>query len=227
MLDARTTSGVHEAEVARLVQAYAAMPPGAPVRLAKRTSNLFRFRDARRAHGRARRLRVRPRAVRRPGTRTADVRGMTTYEDLVDATLPHGLMPLVVPAAQDDHPRRRGDRARHRVDVVPQRPAARVGARAGDPHRRRAGRHRHAGQRARRPVPRLPQLLRHARLRAAAARSSSSRSRPYVRLRHVRFDDRRRAASRRWPRSCADAARTTASRSTSSTAPCSRRTSCT
>ena len=46
VLDARTTSGVHEAEVARLVQAYAALPPGAPVRLAKRTSNLFRFRAA-------------------------------------------------------------------------------------------------------------------------------------------------------------------------------------
>ena len=46
MLDARMTTGVHEAEVARLVQAYAALPPGAPVRLAKRTSNLFRFRDA-------------------------------------------------------------------------------------------------------------------------------------------------------------------------------------
>ena len=29
--------------------------------------------------------------------RTADVGGMTTYEHLVDATLPHGLMPLVVP----------------------------------------------------------------------------------------------------------------------------------
>ncbi|NQU37918.1 MAG: FAD-binding oxidoreductase [Actinobacteria bacterium] len=28
---------------------------------------------------------------------TADVLGMTTYEHLVDATLPHGLMPLVVP----------------------------------------------------------------------------------------------------------------------------------
>ena len=31
------------------------------------------------------------------GARTADVQGMTTYEHLVDATLPHGLMPLVVP----------------------------------------------------------------------------------------------------------------------------------
>ncbi len=30
-------------------------------------------------------------------TRTAIVGGMTTYEDLVDATLRHGLMPLVVP----------------------------------------------------------------------------------------------------------------------------------
>lgn len=29
--------------------------------------------------------------------RTADVQGMCTYEDLVEATLPHGLMPLVVP----------------------------------------------------------------------------------------------------------------------------------
>jgi FAD/FMN-containing dehydrogenase len=32
-----------------------------------------------------------------PVARTADVQGMTTYEHLVDATLPHGLMPLVVP----------------------------------------------------------------------------------------------------------------------------------
>ena len=29
--------------------------------------------------------------------RTADVLGMTTYEHLVDATLPYGFMPLVVP----------------------------------------------------------------------------------------------------------------------------------
>ena len=32
-----------------------------------------------------------------PVSRTADVQGMCTYEDLVDATLPHGLIPLVVP----------------------------------------------------------------------------------------------------------------------------------
>ena len=46
MVDARMAAGSHEAEVARLREAYAALPPGAPVRLAKRTSNLFRFRDA-------------------------------------------------------------------------------------------------------------------------------------------------------------------------------------
>src|SRR5689334_12793002 len=31
------------------------------------------------------------------GARTADVQGMCTYEDLVDATLPYGLIPYVVP----------------------------------------------------------------------------------------------------------------------------------
>ena len=34
----------HRAAVARLQHDYAAIPPGSPVRLAKRTSNLFRFR---------------------------------------------------------------------------------------------------------------------------------------------------------------------------------------
>ncbi len=66
------------------------------MRLAKRTSNLFRPRSA----------------TDRPGldvsgldgviavdpvARTADVQGMCTYEHLVEATLAHGLMPLVVP----------------------------------------------------------------------------------------------------------------------------------
>ena len=32
-----------------------------------------------------------------PDARTADVAGMCTYEDLVAATLPYGLSPLVVP----------------------------------------------------------------------------------------------------------------------------------
>ena len=80
----------------RLLAQYAAIPAGDPVRLAKHTSNLFRPRTK----------------VSRPGLdvsdldgilgvdpdgRTADVQGMTTYEHLVDATLPHGLMPTVVP----------------------------------------------------------------------------------------------------------------------------------
>src|SRR6266568_2488328 len=36
-------------------------------------------------------------ATRHPAARAAVVGGMTTYEDLADATLKHGLMPLVVP----------------------------------------------------------------------------------------------------------------------------------
>jgi hypothetical protein len=40
------TADTHEVAVARLREAYAAIPTGTPVRLAKHTSNLFRFRDA-------------------------------------------------------------------------------------------------------------------------------------------------------------------------------------
>ena len=82
--------------VATLRAQYDAIPVGSPVRLAKRTSNLFRPRQA----------------ATTPGldvaafdgvlsvdldSRTADVQGMTTYEHLVAATLPHGLVPLCVP----------------------------------------------------------------------------------------------------------------------------------
>ena len=71
--------------VQRLQRQYAAIPAGSPVRLAKKTSNLFRTRTE----------------VATPGldvaafdgvlgvdptNRTADVLGMTTYEHLVDAT---------------------------------------------------------------------------------------------------------------------------------------------
>ena len=38
------TADTHEVAVARLREAYAAWPPGTPVRLAKHTSNLFRPR---------------------------------------------------------------------------------------------------------------------------------------------------------------------------------------
>ena len=86
----------HEQAVRRLRASYDAIPPGSPVRLAKRTSNLFRARSRNDAPG----LDVSGLAgvisVDVPG-RTADVQGMCTYEDLVDATLPHGLIPYVVP----------------------------------------------------------------------------------------------------------------------------------
>ncbi len=86
----------HRAAVKTLADSYDAIGPHSPVRLAKKTSNLFR-----------------PRAGSdQPGldvagldgvividrtAQTADVQGMCTYEDLVDATLPHGLIPYVIP----------------------------------------------------------------------------------------------------------------------------------
>ena len=85
----------HSAAVERLCASFAALPHDAPVRLAKSTSNLFR-----------------PRSQSAAGldvsgldgvidvdadARIAEVQGMCTYEHLVDATLAHGLMPLVVP----------------------------------------------------------------------------------------------------------------------------------
>ena len=86
----------HERAVERLRASYAAIPAGAPVRLAKRTSNLFRDRSAVSVPG----LDVSGLGgviAIDPAARTADVQGMCTYEHLVDATLPHGLIPLVVP----------------------------------------------------------------------------------------------------------------------------------
>ncbi len=66
----------HEAAVARLRDAYAAVPAGVPVRLAKPTSNLFRYsRDAARPgqpgseRAVARRVRVHPGDPRRPRPR--------------------------------------------------------------------------------------------------------------------------------------------------------------
>lgn len=86
----------HQDGVARLLASYRAIPVGAPVRLAKKTSNLFRARGKTDAPG----LDVSGLggvvSVDVAG-RTADVQGMCTYEDLVDATLQFGLAPLVVP----------------------------------------------------------------------------------------------------------------------------------
>jgi FAD/FMN-containing dehydrogenase len=86
----------YDARVARLRRQYDAIPAGSPVRLAKRTSNLFRQRADSTTPG----LDVADfDGVLHvdPVTRTAEVQGMTTYEHLVEATLPHGLMPLCVP----------------------------------------------------------------------------------------------------------------------------------
>ncbi len=79
-----------------------------------------------------------------------------------------------------------------------------------------------ARQRARRPVRGLPQLLRLASATPPGCGSSSSRSRPYVALRHVRFDDLGLLAEddRRDHRHPQPG---TASRSTASTASCSPR----
>ena len=107
--------------------------------------------------------------------------------------------------AQDDHARRRGDRPRHRGDLGLARPAARVGDRDGAAHRRRARRHRHPGQRAQRPVLRLPELLRHARLHARPHdRADAGQAvRPRAALRLQRPEE---LHGRRSPRSRATAA---------------------
>lgn len=92
-IDARAA---HAEGVERLLRSVRAIPPGAPVRLAKRTSNLFRSRVRTDAAGLDTSGLTGVIAVD-PDARTADVQGMCTYEDLVAATLPHGLAPLVVP----------------------------------------------------------------------------------------------------------------------------------
>src|SRR3981081_2120867 len=92
----------HRAAVTGLLEAYAAMPPDSPVRLAKRTSNLFRFRDPVSGGRGASRPGLDVSAFGHvlsvdPDARRGIVVGMTAYEDLCDATLQHGMMPLVVP----------------------------------------------------------------------------------------------------------------------------------
>jgi FAD/FMN-containing dehydrogenase len=86
----------HAAGVQRLLESYRAVPGDVPIRLAKPTSNLFRTRTKTQGRG-----------LDTSGltgvitidaqARTADVAGMCTYDDLVAATLPQGLAPLVVP----------------------------------------------------------------------------------------------------------------------------------
>lgn len=89
-----TTVAEHRERVAQL--ATALRTSTGPVRLLKRTSNLFRPRVP------ADRVLLDATELGHviaidPAARTADVEGMTTYADLVDAALPHGLAPAVVP----------------------------------------------------------------------------------------------------------------------------------
>ncbi len=86
----------YDGYVADLRRQLAALPGDKPLRLSKKTSNLFRPR----ADSPVDRLDVTAfdgvLSVD-PETRTAEVLGMTTYEHLVQATLPYGLMPMCVP----------------------------------------------------------------------------------------------------------------------------------
>ena len=89
-----TTIGDHRGRVERLGAALRSS--AGPVRLRKRTSNLFRPRQD------AERVLLDGTTLDHviaidPLARTAEVEGMTTYADLVDATLTHGLAPAVVP----------------------------------------------------------------------------------------------------------------------------------
>ena len=224
------TADTHEAAVARLRETYAALPPGTPVRLAKRTSNLFRFRDASEGPGRRGCGRLDVSAFGHvlevdPARRTARVGGMTTYEDLADATLRHGLMPLVVPQLKTitlgGAVTGLGIESTSLRNGLPHESVTEMEILTGD------GRvvARHRGQRARRPVPRLPELLRHPRLRPVAhhrARAGAAVRAPApLPVRDAgglhgrdRPDRRRRAAS-------------AATGPTSSTAPRSRPMSCT
>lgn len=85
----------HEQSVEKLKASFDAIPDGQRVRLAKKTSNLFRSRNGQAAgldvSGLGGVIAVDPVA------KTADVQGMCTYEDLVDACLPYHLAPEVVP----------------------------------------------------------------------------------------------------------------------------------
>ncbi len=86
----------HAAGVDRLLASYRSIPTSASVRLAKRTSNLFRARVKSDAPGLDTSGLTDVISID-PAARTADVAGMCSYERLVAATLPYGLSPLVVP----------------------------------------------------------------------------------------------------------------------------------
>lgn len=85
----------HRERVAALADALAGST--GPVRLRKSTSNLFRPRAGDDDFTELDVSSLNHVLEVDPETRTAEVEGMTTYADLVDATLPHGLAPAIVP----------------------------------------------------------------------------------------------------------------------------------
>src|SRR5690606_18236701 len=86
----------YEAAVRSARESYTALPPDAPVRLAKKTSNLFRPRPDTGSPGLDLSALQGVFAVDAEAG-LARVGGLTTYERLVDELLPQGFMPLVVP----------------------------------------------------------------------------------------------------------------------------------
>jgi FAD/FMN-containing dehydrogenase len=86
----------YAATLADLQRQFRAIPADQRVRLAKRTSNLFRARDDAPVAGLDVAALDGVLSIDRTH-RTADVLGMTTYEHLTAATLPFGLVPLCVP----------------------------------------------------------------------------------------------------------------------------------
>ncbi|MDO4909387.1 MAG: FAD-binding oxidoreductase [Corynebacterium sp.] len=86
----------HQQGVEKLQKSFYAIPENQRVRLAKKTSNLFRSRTKTTVpgldvSGLSRVIAVDPEEL------TADVQGMCTFEDLVDTLLPFGCAPYVVP----------------------------------------------------------------------------------------------------------------------------------
>lgn len=89
-------ASTHARAVERLLASYRAIPPGSGVRLAKRTSNLFRPRVT--ATGPGLDVSGLTGVISIDAAAgTADVQGMCSYEELVATTLPKGFMPYVVP----------------------------------------------------------------------------------------------------------------------------------
>ncbi len=96
--DRTMTAAAHEAKRAALQAAIAALPARGPrwIGQTKPTSNLFR-ETARRAPARVDVGGFDQVIAVDPSAQTLTVEGMTTYAAAVDACLPHGVMPAVVP----------------------------------------------------------------------------------------------------------------------------------